>query len=155
MQENVSLTIERLSDQEESECRVSSARQIQSILRGIAEDGARATLYYDGVQGFIMTSVLDVGDKGLWVEQGADAPKNRHVAESKRLTLVSVHNQVKIQFVVGGIRAVTHQGYPAFYMPFPASLYRIQRREILPARDPAFRTPALPLFRSASRRKAK
>ena len=129
MQENVSLTIERLSDQEESECRVSSARQIQSILRGIAEDGARATLYYDGAQGFIMTSVLDVGDKGLWVEQGADAPKNRHVAESKRLTLVSVHNQVKIQFVVGGIRAVTHQGYPAFYMPFPASLYRIQRRE--------------------------
>lgn len=129
MQENVPLTIERLSDRQESECRISSARQIQSLLRGIAEDGARVALYYDGIKDFIMTSVLDVGEKGYWVEQGTDAAKNRRIAESKRLTLVSVHNHVKIQFVVGAIRELAHQNYPAFYMPFPAHLCRIQRRE--------------------------
>lgn len=129
MQENVPLTIERLSEQQESECRISSPRQIQSLLRGIAEDGARVALYYDGFKDFIVTSLLETGEKGFWVEQGAEAVKNRRIAESTRFTLVSVHNQVKIQFAVSAIRALDRQGYPAFYMPFPDSLYRIQRRE--------------------------
>jgi c-di-GMP-binding flagellar brake protein YcgR len=129
MQENISLTIERLPEQQERECRVTSVRQILSLLRNISEEGSRTALYFDGAKDFIMTSLLDVGEKGLWVEQGADMPKNRRIAESKRVTLISSLDQVKIQFSVDGIRAVTHQGYPAFYLPLPANLYRIQRRE--------------------------
>jgi len=129
MQENIPLTIERLTGEQERECRIVSARQIQSLLRNISEGGSRAALYFDGAKDFIMTSLLDVGDKGLWVEQGTDTPKNRRIAESRKIILVSSLNQVKIQFAADGIRAVTRQGYPAFYLPLPASLYRIQRRE--------------------------
>ncbi|OGT00554.1 MAG: hypothetical protein A3F73_07060 [Gallionellales bacterium RIFCSPLOWO2_12_FULL_59_22] len=99
------------------------------MLHDIAESGSPAALYYDGAKDFIMTSLLDVGEKGFWVEQGTDAPINRRIADSKRITLVSLHKHVKIQFPVAAIRAVTHQGYPAFYLPLPASLCRIQRRE--------------------------
>lgn len=129
MQENIPLTIERLSDEQDKECCIASIRQIQSLLRNIVESGSSTALYYDGVKDFIMTSMLDVGEKGLWVEQGTDMPKNRRIAESKKITLVSSLNQVKIQFSVNTTRAVTHQGYPAFYLPLPASLCRIQRRE--------------------------
>lgn len=129
MQENIPLTIERLSDEQEGEYRVVSTRQIRSILCDISESGAFAALYYDGVKDFIMTSLLDVGDKGFWVEQGVDMPKNRRIAESKRINLVSLMGQVKVQFAVGEIRAITYQGYPAFHLPLPAKLYRIQRRE--------------------------
>lgn len=129
MEENVSLTIERLPEAQAKECLVTSRRQIQSFLRNISESGSRVALYYDGSKGFIMTSLLTIGEKGMWVEQSVDAPKNRQIAESKRITLVSSHNQVKIQFAVEGARVVTHQGYPAFYLPLPANLYRIQRRE--------------------------
>ena len=129
MQKEISLTIERLPEQQEKECRVTSARQIQSILRNISDEGSRAALYFDGAKDFIMTSLLDVGEKGLWVEQGSDMPKNRRIEESKGIALVSLIDQVKIQFAADGARAVTHQGYPAFYLPLPASLYRIQRRE--------------------------
>lgn len=129
MQENIPLTVERLSDEQEGECRIVSARQVQSILRDVAESGALAALYYDDAKDFIMTSLLEAGDKGLWVEQGADAPINRRIAESKRITLVSLIGQVKIQFSVAGTRALTYQGYPAFYLPLPDKLYRIQRRE--------------------------
>lgn len=129
MQENIPLTIEKLSDEQDRECRVTSARQIQSMLRDISESGSLAALYYDGAKDFIMTSLLDVGDKGFWVEQGGNALKNRHIAESKKITLVSSLDKVKIQFSVDGIRAVTHQGYPTFYLPLPARLYRLQRRE--------------------------
>lgn len=129
MQKNIPLNIERLSGEQEKGCSVTSARQIQSLLRNISEAGSRVALYYDDAQDFIMTSLLDIGDKGFWVEQGTDMPKNRSIAESKKITLVSSHNQVKIQFFVNAIRTVTHQGYQAFYLPLPASLYRIQRRE--------------------------
>lgn len=129
MQKDISLTIEKLHGEQEEECRIASVRQIQSLLRNLSDEGSRAALYCDGASDFIMTSFLDVGDKGLWVEQGTDAAKNRRIAESKRITLVSSLNRVKIQFSVSGIRTVTHQGYPAFYLPLPASLYRIQRRE--------------------------
>lgn len=129
MQENIPLTIERLSGEQEKECRIVSARQIQTFLRSMSDSGALAALYYDGARDFIMTSLLGVGDKGLWVEQGADAPKNRRVTESGKITVVGSLEQVKLQFSVEGVRAVTHQGYPAFYLPFPDSLYRIQRRE--------------------------
>lgn len=129
MQENLQLTIDTLTDAEEKECRVTSARQIQTILRNIAENGLHTALYYDGGQEFIMSSLLDVDDKGFWVEQGVDMPKNRRIVESKKITLVSSLDLVKIQLTVGSIRAVTHQGYPAFYLPLPASLCRIQRRE--------------------------
>lgn len=129
MQKDISLTIEKLHGEQEEECRIASVRQIQSLLRNLSDEGSRAALYCDGANDFIMTVLLDIGDKGLWVEQGADAAKNRRIAESKHITLVSSLNRVKIQFSVSGIRPVTHQGYPAFYLPLPASLYRIQRRE--------------------------
>jgi len=123
------LTIERLSSEQEQEFRISSALQIQSLLRDLLEKRALAALYYDGARDFILTSLLDVGDEGFWVEQGVDEPKNRRVAESRRITLVSLLEQVKIQFAVDEIQAVAHQGYPAFYLPRPASIYRLQHRE--------------------------
>lgn len=129
MQENLPLAIEKLSDEQEKEFRITSVRQIQSLLRNISEKGLQAALYCDGVKDFIMTTVLEVGDKGFWVEQGVDAQKNRYAAESKRITLVGVLDQVKIQFSVDGIRTVMHRGYPAFYLPLPASIYRLQHRE--------------------------
>ena len=129
MQKDTQLTIEMLDDEQKSECLIISARQIQSLLRNISKTRSRIALYYDDAQDFIKTSMLEAGDKGFWVEQSTDMPKNRHIAESKKISLVSSLNQVKVQFSVNAIRAVTHQGYPAFYLPLPASLYRIQRRE--------------------------
>lgn len=129
MQDNIQLTIERLPAEQEKDCRVTSARQILSLLRKISDEGSRIALYFDDAKDFIMTSLLDVGEKGLWVEQGTDLPKNRRIAESKEIILVSSLDQVKIQFCAKEARAVTHQGYPAFYLPLPASLCRIQRRE--------------------------
>ncbi len=137
MQKNISLDIERLSGEQEEECCITSARQIQILLRNLMEARSRAALYYGGATDFIMTSLLNVGDKGLWVEQGNDISGNRRIAESRSLTLVSSLDGVKIQFAVGGIRLVTYQGDPAFYLPFPAHLYRLQRRQYFRLAIPA------------------
>lgn len=129
MQKDIHLTIEMLDDEQESECLITSARQIQTLLRKISETGSRTALYFDNAQDFIITTLLDVGDKGFWVEQSTDMPKNRRIAESKEITLVSSLDQVKVQFSAKGANAVVHQGYQAFSLALPASLYRVQRRE--------------------------
>jgi len=129
MQKDIPLTIERLSEEQEKECRITSARQILSLLKHISEDGLRAVLYYDGARDFIITSLLDVDENGLWVEQGVDSKKNLRIAETNKITLVSSLDQVKIQFYATGVSTETYQGYPAFYLLLPDSLYRVQRRE--------------------------
>lgn len=129
MKKDIPLTIESLTDADEKECRITSARQIESILRSIAESGANAALYYNAKRDFIMTTILDLDEDGLWVEQGRSAMENHHVTESRKLTMVSSHNQVKVQFVVNGASSVTYDDAPAFFLPMPPTLYRLQRRE--------------------------
>lgn len=130
MQGNIPLTPETLSEEQEKEFCIASELQIRSLLRGLLEKRMPAALYYGSTKDdFILTSVLKVGEKGLWVEQGVDAQKNRRVIESRNVTLVSILDQVKMQFPVGEIHVVKHQDYPAFYMALPSSLYRLQHRE--------------------------
>ena len=129
MEKDISLTIERLSEAQEKECRITSARQIQCLLHNISENGLRAVLYYDSSREFIITSLLEVEAEGFWVEQGADPKKNLRIEKSEKVTLVSSVDHVKIQFSASGISSSTYQGYPAFFLPLPAVLYRVQRRE--------------------------
>lgn len=130
MQGNIPLTPEKLSEEQEKEFRITSELQIRSMLRSLSEKGLPVALHYGGAKDdLILTTVLKVGEKGLWVEQGVDVQKNRRVTESRSVTLVSMLDQVKMQFLVGEIHAVKLQDYQAFYMPLPSSLYRLQHRE--------------------------
>lgn len=129
MKKDIPLTVEHLTDADEKECRVSSTKQIEAVLRSIAETGSNAALYYNSKRDFIMTTILDLDEDGLWVEQGRSAMENHHVTESRKLTLVSSHNQIKVQFVVNSASSVTYDDEPAFFLPIPSSLYRLQRRE--------------------------
>lgn len=139
MKKDIPLKIESLSDIDEQECRITSSRQIESILRNITETGSNAALYYNVNQNFIMTTILDVDEDGMWVEQGNSATVNYQITESTKLTLVSSHNQVKVQFTVDVASNVSYDDQPAFFLPMPSSLYRFQRREFfrlsLPAKD--------------------
>jgi c-di-GMP-binding flagellar brake protein YcgR len=129
MKKDIPLTIESLTDADEKECRISSPKQIEAILRSIAESGSNAALYYNSKRDFIMTTILDLDEDGLWVEQGRSAMENHHVTESRKLTMVSSHNQVKVQFVVNSASSVTYDDAPALFLPMPSALYRLQRRE--------------------------
>lgn len=129
MNKNIPLTIESITDADEKECLITSARQIEGILRDIAEIGANVALYYNSKREFIMTTVLDLDHDGLWVEPAHSSTENLHITESRKITLVSSHKQVKVQFVVNAATRVTYDGEPALFLPIPTSLYRFQRRE--------------------------
>ena len=129
MKKDIPLKIEIFSSGEDDKHRLTSAKEIEFVLCCIADKGARVALYYGDANDFILTTLLDVDNKGLWLEQSPNESDNRRIAESNKLVFVSSHLQVKVQFTAHQVSTVVHQGYPAFYPPLPDSIYRLQRRE--------------------------
>jgi flagellar brake protein len=129
MENDISLKIESLSKEQDDKFRISSPKEIKFVMQYISEKGNRVALYYDNKNDFILTTLLAVDDKGLWLEQSPNNADNRNVADSSELIFVSSHLQIKVQFSVNQARSVVYQERPAFYLPLPGNLYRIQRRE--------------------------
>lgn len=129
MEKDIPLEIEFLSSSEDDVFRIGSAKEIESILQQIAKKGTRVALYYDNENDFILTTLLFVNSNGLYLEQSPNEQDNQRIIESDKLVFVSSHFQVKVQFSVNHANKVVHQGYPAFNLPFPSSIYRLQRRE--------------------------
>lgn len=129
MKNDIPLKIEKLSSSEEEEFRIVSAKEIELVLRNVAEKGSRVALYYGDTTYFILTILLDVDDTGLWLEQSPNSTDNKRIIESDDLVCVSSHLNVKVQFTAHHASAAEYQGYPAFYLPLPESIYRVQRRD--------------------------
>ncbi|MDO8811664.1 MAG: flagellar brake protein [Gallionella sp.] len=120
---------ETLSRSEENEHGIISVKEIVSILKHIAEHATQVALYYADGNYFVLSTLLGVNDKGLWLEQSTNERDNKRILESEDLILVSIHLDVKVQFSAKQARSVEYQGYSAFHLPLPKCIYRLQRRE--------------------------
>lgn len=128
MEKDVPLKIEMLSKETDDDHRIFSKNEIKFVLQHIAEKGNRVALYFDNQNNFILTTLLAVDDTGLWLEQSPNEADNKMVAESKRLVFVSSHLQIKVQFTANQASNRMYQGQAAILLPFPDSIYRLQRR---------------------------
>lgn len=125
----IPLKIELFSDGEDSQFTIRSKREIQSILKGIARENTRAALYYDEGDNFILTTVLELDEHGMWLEVGPIATSNQRILHSDKIIFISSYHQAKVQFVAHRIEHAVLDNSAAFYIPLPDSLLRIQRRE--------------------------
>lgn len=129
MEKDIPLKIEALSGKGNDRCHINSAKEIESIFNSIARKGSRVALYYGNAHDFILTTVLFVDNTGLYLEQSTNDQDNQRIIQSKKLIFVGSHSQIKVQFSANHVSSVVHQGYPAFNLPLPSSIYRFQRRE--------------------------
>ena len=129
MEKDIPLKIEILSSDKDDQYRITSAREIQLVLQKIAKANSRIALYYSESNDFILTTLLGVDATGLWLEQSQKTDVNTRLLQSDKLIFVSSHFQVKVQFVSDQATAATCQGQPAFFLKFPQSIFRLQRRE--------------------------
>jgi len=136
-QKDVPLKIELFSDGEDSRFRVHSEKEIQLILRNIAQKGARSALYFGSGNDFILTTVLALDKQGIWLDIGPNDVDNQRILHSNKIVFVSSQHQVKVQFVAYRIARTPFQNREAFYLPLPDSLLRIQRREYFRLLAPA------------------
>ena len=124
-----SLSIERFYHGNDTEFRVHSRKEMLSILQELVEKGTHVALYYDAAYNFIMTIVLAATEDGIWLDVGPFSPDNKRVLLSDKLTLVSLHQHVKIQFEVHEIQSALFDDAEAFFIELPEYLVRIQRRD--------------------------
>ncbi|MBI5626198.1 MAG: flagellar brake protein [Nitrosomonadales bacterium] len=140
MEKDISLKIEIFTSKDDGRHRITSKKEIEFVLQNIAEKTSRVALYSGDTDDFILTTLLGVDSTGLWLEQSPSGPDNQRIATSSKLVFVSSHLQVKVQFTANHASSVVYQGYPAFYLPLPDSIYRLQRREYyrlaVPASEP-------------------
>jgi c-di-GMP-binding flagellar brake protein YcgR len=125
----IPLKIELFSNEDENDYLISNQKEILSILNTIAQRKSRAALYYNEGNGMVLTMVLAASEDGVWIDAASNPIDNRHVERSNRIIFVSTHNQAKVQFVSSDATLVEYENAPAFFMPLPRKLLRLQRRD--------------------------
>ena len=129
MNHEVPLTIEFFPGGDEEEFEIASPREIHFIMLDIEKNAARAALYYDKRRQFILTSIVDVDQDGIWLDASQNHEENLKVAASDECILVSSHHQAKIQFSISDVELTTLDNMETFYVAMPEQILRIQRRD--------------------------
>ncbi len=129
MKTNIQLTIETFSSDEEAQHQITSPKEIEFQLRSLITHSAKVALYYNHGESFVLTRLIALDEKGIWLEQNNNELLNQSVSAADQLTFVSSHNSIKIQFKTTQLTASTYQNQAAFFIVLPRSLLRLQRRE--------------------------
>ncbi|MGE0080842.1 MAG: flagellar brake protein [Thiohalomonadaceae bacterium] len=129
-QEKTGLPLVSDHDEDPEQFRLRSREEIGRVLRDLIRHNELITAYYSGSD-FLLTTVLGVDmDKArIYVDVSTDESVNRRFAASDHLVFVGRHFQVRLQFTAPGATLTRFEGGPAFAVPFPDSMLRMQRRE--------------------------
>lgn len=129
-QEKPAVPPHRQQDDDLEQFRLHSRDEIGRVLRDLIRNNDLITAYYTP-HDFLLTTLLgmDKEKTRLYVDVSTDENINRRVLASDRLIFVGRHYQVRVQFTASGAVPGQFTGGPAFILPFPESMLRVQRRE--------------------------
>eukprot|EP01030_Chromulinospumella_sphaerica_P010027 gene10027-9835_t len=105
--------------------------EIISLLRGIGAKKQLIRMLIQGENDVCVTSILDVDEDSNTVilDTAVDTAQNKRILSASRLSFETSLDKVRILFAADGASATTYGGSPAYRIPVPASLIRLQRRE--------------------------
>ena len=101
------------------------------IFRDLMKAGTMVTVYFAGGADFILSTVLHAdNERGLIVfEFGPDKERNAKLLASGRITGVTMHNHVKVQFICDELQPCQYKGEAAVCCALPKRMLRLQRRD--------------------------
>ena len=117
-------------DDDDDRYAVTSSLEIGQILQNLAR---RAVLLRADLAGggLFLTSIVAVDAAGgrMWLDTAASPDEVDRVLRAARIKCAGSLDKVQIQFQCSGMKADKYEGRPAFRVPLPQSLLRLQRRE--------------------------
>lgn len=132
------------ADQDNDPFLITSELEIRSILRSIQRHASLLRMYIRGnTDQSTMTTILALDDESQRVilDCSPDAGLNARLAKAKAIVFDTQVDHVNIHFQGDALESCMHDDLPAFSMPFPKTLRRIQRREFyrvdIPVGEPA------------------
>ncbi|MDB5989721.1 MAG: flagellar brake protein [Herbaspirillum sp.] len=111
--------------------RVSSRREIVSLLNSMMDRNQLLSLMIKGGSESVITSILEVDEdnNALIMDSAPSAVLNEHILESTKIAFEALYNSIRITFAADRADSTEYDGRAALSVPIPASLIRLQRRE--------------------------
>jgi c-di-GMP-binding flagellar brake protein YcgR len=125
----IPLKIEVLSHNDENDFTIGNPKEILSVFRTIVTRRSRVALYYNDDNSMVLTLLSAVDEKGMWVDASSINQDNRSIELNNRIVFVSSHNQAKVQWVSTETILGKYENSPAFFLPLPKKILRLQRRD--------------------------
>lgn len=121
-------TIEPLDDS--SEYLLRSSVEVAFVLKALAKKHTAVSAYYGATADFATTSILQVDTAAglLYLDLGPDQTANQALLSAQHVSCVTSHDKVKVQFDLGRLERVIHEGRGAFRARLPDKLLKLQRR---------------------------
>ncbi len=125
------MKIELTSSEELNRYLVRNAMEVERILRDIMASKGIVTAYAENGRDFMLTSIvgIDTAGRSVYLDYGADERMNELLSASREVVLSMSHDQVRVQFSAPGLEKTHYNHAPAFRVPLPGQLLRLQRRE--------------------------
>lgn len=130
---------------------VTSRREIIALLKSIGEHKQLIRMLVHGEADVSVTSILDIDqDNGLVIlDCAVSNAQNQRALAARQMSFETTLDKIRILFAADALTQVQYKGAPAFSMPIPDSLIRLQRREYYrmqtPVSNPVRALIALPL----------
>ncbi|HEU4372597.1 MAG TPA: flagellar regulator YcgR PilZN domain-containing protein, partial [Telluria sp.] len=121
-------TTETLQFGDWHEFAVTSRREILALLRDICDQRSRILVQVGG-QPLTWVTAAGCDAAGLILDRALGREQNDSILKASVVTFETSLDNIRIVFESSRIRAVEHQGAPAFALDLPERLIRLQRRE--------------------------
>lgn len=120
------------TDEEIERCTLRGVREITFQLRGLSKQGERVSVIFDGGKQSFLTVLIDVSsdDRQLYFDIGGSEETNRAFLRAEHCTFNCAVDGIRIQFSAPQARETLLAGERVFAVPVPASLLRLQRRDV-------------------------
>lgn len=116
---------------DESRFLVSNRMEIIRILRGLTQHNEMVSAFFNGGNDLLLTAVLEVDpdNNAVILDYGSNEALNQRILSAEKIIFVTALDRVKVQFVSRRIATASHERRPAFRIPLPEQMLRLQRRE--------------------------
>jgi c-di-GMP-binding flagellar brake protein YcgR len=110
---------------------VHSRREIVGLLRAMQERNQLISVQADGGTEAVVTSVLEIDEENdmVVIDRGPSNLVNQRIVDSDNVSFETVLENIRILFFSSQVRECLYDNLPALYIPVPATLVRLQRRE--------------------------
>ncbi len=121
--------------------RVYARVEIVALLARLRDQRVQMTAYFDDAPGFALTLPLSVDEEedAVVFDALADAEARARLLASRRIVFVGFLDHVKVQFSADTATSCDFEDGPAFQVPLPESLLRLQRRDFFRVAPPSSR----------------
>ncbi len=132
----------RIAESELNRFSVRDKTSIQRILSDLARHNRQTTIYYNSGEDFLLSAVIGYNPNAaeLYLDCAADEETNQRLLLAERRVAVSAHNRVPVRFTIAQVAISELHREPAFLVPEPRTIIRMQRREFFrvatPVADP-------------------